>query len=1124
MDQPQDHAHLPPPPSGHGVLIAGALDGEAMGSALRAWGFDVTWAHLDDLEAQLATGPAVVIVDVDHEGAAAALERLHQPPLVPPPAVLLLGHPARAAAFSSRYGAPRVERPVELTELAAQITAALEPRVVSFPPPPPSYPRLASGRPPQLESDPPLELSDYPPELEPIDVGSLLPPAPGDDGLPRLGSTRISPELEQLLAAAEARVTGSARPSSVPSVDDEADLILSADILGVLEEPLDPEDDGPRTGSASDIATPMHGHASQHGHLDMSGPSSLPLSLSASSGAGAWAAGSPFGGALLHPPPASSPGRKETAEFPSSTRASLAGQTLSDPGPAITPRAGTGLLRHTPYHVASEDPADIPPRSFETTDDEERWAAGTRAELDARRAQIEIEEDERAQAADGWEPSLTSTSTEQPDIASPRWTSPQREVSFGTAAPAQPPDTAAGSVISGYRAEPGSSATFTGPRTEAGRSSTFSGPHTEAGGVPTFPGSSHRAASIAPLVSPPREVQVRSLSEASPRFPEPDASPLSAESHARAATISDFPIDDGLDATDDRGRFGAHPAAAPPRPAQLAPAPPAAFPSEPPGVVPLPVHAEDFTLPRRIPDPPPTPFAAGPAPWSSPQEPPPPPAPPRMHAPPHPHASSPLHAPPLPLAPSPPLGHAASPQHAPPPRPTGAPMHAGAPTHAGLATHTGAPTHAGLATHAGAPTHAGLATHAGAPTHAGLSTHAGSPLQASPPLHTASPLHPHASPHAAPPLYAHAASQEPPSPTPPGLSLEGTSTGYTPPAVTVLGPGDAPRALARAVGSRASGSMALTTEAGTRRVVLHEGDIVTAASEVPDETLLAFLATRGDLDRDLVARLSNRLPASGRHAGAALIAHGYLGQDDLWPVLRAHAEWIIGHLVHIDAGTCEIEEEAPGRLKAEPNVFGGATGAEVFVETIRRVIPADVALRRLGGPAARLDEGARRNLLGECALHTEEEDLFRAARGRSVAELIEATEPEMATLLYALVCLEVLDVLIPPSISEAPRVQEHDPLDEEAIRQRVRARLQVVQDGDYFSLLGIAREATSYEIKRAYLNLRRAFEPSRLLTAGTADLLDDVQLIIEVLDEAYDILREPHRRERYRRAIEAAPP
>jgi DnaJ-class molecular chaperone len=72
-------------------------------------------------------------------------------------------------------------------------------------------------------------------------------------------------------------------------------------------------------------------------------------------------------------------------------------------------------------------------------------------------------------------------------------------------------------------------------------------------------------------------------------------------------------------------------------------------------------------------------------------------------------------------------------------------------------------------------------------------------------------------------------------------------------------------------------------------------------------------------------------------------------------------------------------------------------------------------------------------------------------------------------------------------------------------------------------LLGISRSATAYDIRRAYLELRREFEPSRILTGATTDLRDDAQLIVEVLDEAYEILREERRRERYRRALEAAP-
>jgi hypothetical protein len=44
-----------------------------------------------------------------------------------------------------------------------------------------------------------------------------------------------------------------------------------------------------------------------------------------------------------------------------------------------------------------------------------------------------------------------------------------------------------------------------------------------------------------------------------------------------------------------------------------------------------------------------------------------------------------------------------------------------------------------------------------------------------------------------------------------------------------------------------------------------------------------------------------------------------------------------------------------------------------------------------------------------------------------------------------------------------------------------------------------------------------------LLTAATADLREDLVVIIDVLHEAYEVLRDDQRRSRYRRAIEATP-
>lgn len=400
-----------------------------------------------------------------------------------------------------------------------------------------------------------------------------------------------------------------------------------------------------------------------------------------------------------------------------------------------------------------------------------------------------------------------------------------------------------------------------------------------------------------------------------------------------------------------------------------------------------------------------------------------------------------------------------------------------------------------------------------------------------------------------PPQNAFASFRDPPRPAPPPSREaqpqahargEGDPSGISPAAASVrsatardvvrdpvatgsvFGEREGLRPLARAVAARSSGALAVSAGEGTRRVVFSDGDIVTAASEIADESLVAFLAGRGDIDRDVAARLAGKLPPSGRHAGAALIAQSHLTQDDLWPVLRAHAEWLLGRVLQCGPGSVEFEEDPPGRLKAEPNVFGGATGAEVFVESARRMLAPQDCLVALGGHGARVDWGPRQTLLAECTLSADEEALVRGSAGKTLQEL--SPDGVMLPVLRALVELEVLTAIAPARAAEPRPSRGPDPLDEEAVRQKVRAKLSLVRDGDYFALLGVNRDATSYEVRRAFLELRKGFEPARLLTPATVDLHDDVVLILEVVEEAFEILREPQRRDRYRRAIEAGPP
>lgn len=339
-----------------------------------------------------------------------------------------------------------------------------------------------------------------------------------------------------------------------------------------------------------------------------------------------------------------------------------------------------------------------------------------------------------------------------------------------------------------------------------------------------------------------------------------------------------------------------------------------------------------------------------------------------------------------------------------------------------------------------------------------------------------------------------------------------------------LRPGDALRILARAVRARYAGAMAFEDAGGIRRVVFRDGDFVTASTGIEAESLVALLQQRGDLSPQIAARLGRKLPQFGRHAGAALIAQGHLKQDDLWPVLRAHAEWLLTGIARLERGAASLEPTIPPRLAAEPSVFGGATGAEVLIEIVRRAVPPAEAIRRLGGLEARLSAGPSQGLASECALSDAEMELVSSAAGGTLEDLVRrAGTDDFATVLLALVELGVLSSRGDRAPERSVPSRALDAVDLDAVRGKLRARRALVDEGDYFSLLGISRGATSYDIHRAYTTLRQELDPSTVLTPANADLGDDLELVLDAVDEAYEILRDQVRRERYRRALEESP-
>jgi DNA-binding response OmpR family regulator len=334
---------------------------------------------------------------------------------------------------------------------------------------------------------------------------------------------------------------------------------------------------------------------------------------------------------------------------------------------------------------------------------------------------------------------------------------------------------------------------------------------------------------------------------------------------------------------------------------------------------------------------------------------------------------------------------------------------------------------------------------------------------------------------------------------------------------------EVPRLLWALHRARYTGALSLEHGRVDKRMWFHDGDIVLVRSNVGHDRLLDGLLRRGLLARDqyeVARQLAAKEP--GR-TGALLVEAGLLKATELPRVLRDHLVGIIDSTFPWTDGRWTL---APGEEPDEV-LLADTPVSLVVAEGVRHRMESAQLVGLLGGLEQRprfrgeaVGFGGPHELAEHLRLSPSEEAWLPRLDGtatlREILARPDTDELELLALCYVLHVLEHLELGAELPVAAA----NADPVALDVAR--IRDRLQLAREDDYFASLGLPRDAARLDVRRAHAELHRTFADAHLEPSVRTQLRAELEELRDLLDEARDVLVDEGLRSAYLAHLEDA--
>ncbi len=342
-----------------------------------------------------------------------------------------------------------------------------------------------------------------------------------------------------------------------------------------------------------------------------------------------------------------------------------------------------------------------------------------------------------------------------------------------------------------------------------------------------------------------------------------------------------------------------------------------------------------------------------------------------------------------------------------------------------------------------------------------------------------------------------------------------------------LGTADAVNLIARCHRQGLTGRLVFRNDRHELVLFFDAGRLVFASSNQPADRMGAMLCREGKITRAQFSQCDQQVGKSGRRTGETLVDLGFLKRRELLPAVRRHLEdilfsafsWRTGTYVVVNDEVASVERIRMSRLVPA-----------LVVEGIRRKYDVDTLARIGVTPSAVLELADREKAAGVlAAMDVPPAERAAISEADGVADLgILARKAGgdfvgLASVAYGLAVFGIATLRRGASTDEEPELDDTNALvgetDIAIDRARVLGRCQLVEEADYFAMLGVRREASAFEIRRAFDAARRDFALETFPAELRRELAREISAISQVLEEAFWVLRDDQLRASYLRHL-----